>query len=114
MENYIKKTWWVEHVNWVDLKRTIRRCAHYTDINNHNTALLTMIKFFRKMENDEQVQKGLDTLIGIMEEIKAKHKKLGYMPYDLINQRSEVRKMFKEYLNKYFENNIINMVNSAF
>lgn len=114
MENYIKKTWWVEHTNWVALKRTIGRCAHYTDENNHNTALLTMIKFFRKMENDEQVKKGLDTLIGIMEEIKAKHKKLGHMPYDLIKQRSEVRKMFKEYLDNYFENNIINMVNSAF
>jgi hypothetical protein len=114
MANYTKKTWWVEHTNFVALKRTIGRCAHYTDENYHNTALVSMIKFFRKMEDVKENQETLDGLLCVMENIKKQHKKLGSMPYDLIVVRSEVRTRFHDYLQKNFEKNIINMVLSAF
>ena len=114
MANYTKKTWWVEHTNFVALKRTIGRCAHYTDENYHNTALVSMIKFFRKMEEVKENQETLDGFLSVMENIKKQHKKLGHMSYELIVLRNVVRTRFHDYLQENFEKNIIDMVLSAF
>lgn len=114
MTEFKEKTWWMVHKNYVALKRAVGRCAYYTDTNYHTTALLSMIKFFRKMENVREHQIALDVLLNSLKEIDKKNKKLGSLPYELLFKRSEIRDEFNEYLGKYFDKEIRDMVNSAF
>lgn len=114
MTEFKEKTWWMSHKNYVALKRTIGRCAHYTDINYHTTALSSMIKFFRKMEDVREHQIALDVLLKSLKEIEKEHKKLGSLPLELLFKRSEIKDEFNEYLGKYFDKEIRDMVDSAF